>query len=471
MLFNSLEYIFFLPIVFILFWFIPDKYRWIILVGASYYFYMKWNRVYVLLILFITFVSYLCGIIIEKYKNIKKRILWITVVINLGILFFFKYFNFFIENIVSLIRKFKSLNEVPLLDIILPVGISFYIFQALGYVIDVYREDEKAEHHFGKFAAYISFFPQLVAGPIERTENLLPQIKRIKKFNYENATYGLKKIAWGYYKKIVIADTLAIDVNRIYSELHSYKGLSLIIISLFFSIQIYCDFSGYSDIAIGTAKLFNIDLMENFKSPYFSTSIKEFWSRWHISLSSWFSDYVYIPLGGNRCGKIRNRINIIITFLLSGLWHGAAWTYIIWGGIHGVGRNLEKECNIKLRNKWMRRLWVFIFCTIGWIFFRAPTLQDAIYILRSLFVGLATPVEYLAAGFSNLGIGRFKLLYLSFLLFILIVFDYTSLKADVIKKVSKWPLVYRWSMYIFIGLLIILFSQKGTPEEFIYFQF
>lgn len=334
MLFNSFAYAIFLPIVFALYWLLPHKYRWALLLVASYYFYMSWNVKYVGLILFTTIASYVAALLMEKYENkkAKKIVLLATAVLCLGVLFFFKYFNFVSSSVAELLSLI-SIQFSPLtLKLLLPVGISFYTFQTLSYVIDVYRGDVKAEHHFGYYATFISFFPQLVAGPIERTENLLPQIKAQHTFDYEQATYGLKLMAWGFFKKIVIADSLSVYVSKVYNAPQSFEGFALILATVFFTFQIYCDFSGYSDIAIGTAKLMGINLMTNFKSPYFSTSIKEFWSRWHISLSTWFRDYVYIPLGGNRVSKVRHALNLLITFLVSGLWHGANWTFVLWGG-------------------------------------------------------------------------------------------------------------------------------------------
>lgn len=334
MLFNSFAFAIFLPIVFIFYWGFPHKYRWILMLVASYYFYMSWNPKYVVLILFTTIVSYVAARLIEKEesKRKKKFILVGTAILCLGVLFFFKYFNFVSESITRLLSIFAIQMNPITLKLLLPVGISFYTFQTLSYVIDVYRGDVPAEKHFGYYAVFISFFPQLVAGPIERTSNLLPQIKAKHEFNYDQATYGLKLMAWGYFKKIVIADTLSKYVSAVYDVPQNLTGFVLVLATLFFTLQIYCDFSGYSDIAIGTAKLLGINLMTNFKSPYFSQSIKEFWSRWHISLSTWFRDYIYIPLGGNRVGKIRHTMNLLITFLASGLWHGANWTFAVWGG-------------------------------------------------------------------------------------------------------------------------------------------
>lgn len=342
--FNSLEYAAFLPIVFALYWALPHKFRWVLLLISSYYFYMSWNPRYVVLILFTTAVSYAAALLLEKYRNRASRnvILAGTLISCLGVLFFFKYFNFASESVAAVARYFSFSMQPITLKLLLPVGISFYTFQTLSYVIDVYRGEVKAERNFGIYAAFISFFPQLVAGPIERTANLLPQIKSEKKFDYDLAMHGARQMLWGFFKKVAVADVAATYVNTAYDTLHSCTGFDLCAAILFFSMQIYCDFSGYSDIAIGTAKLFGINLMTNFKSPYFSTSIKEFWSRWHISLSTWFRDYVYIPLGGSRCSKLRNSFNLLVTFLASGLWHGANWTFVVWGGIHGGAQVVEK---------------------------------------------------------------------------------------------------------------------------------
>lgn len=353
MLFNSFAFAVFLPIVFVIYWALPHKFRWVLVLAASYYFYASWNAKYIFLILFTTVISYIAARLLEVANSRKKKrgILIGTVFLCLGILFFFKYFNFFIESVTAFLSLFSIQVSPVLLDILLPVGISFYTFQTLSYVIDVYKGNAPAEHHFGYYAAYISFFPQLVAGPIERTGNLLPQIKEEHKFDYYQATYGLKLMAWGYFKKVVIADTLSQYVSIVYDSPLEFHGFALILASVFFSIQIYCDFSGYSDIAVGTARLLGINLMTNFKSPYFSQSVKEFWSRWHISLSTWFRDYVYIPMGGNRVGKAHYIFNLLTTFLVSGLWHGANWTFLLWGGgctgLHKLWKTCLFHANIK----------------------------------------------------------------------------------------------------------------------------
>lgn len=484
MLFNSLNYAIFLPIVFILFWILPHKFRWVLLLISSYYFYMSWNVEYVVLILFTTIISYVCSRFLEKTEKdyLKKMYLIFTLLASLGVLFFFKYFNFFADNICNLLNYIAIPVHPITLNVLLPVGISFYTFQTLSYVIDVYRGKVKPVHHFGVYATYISFFPQLVAGPIERTNNLLPQIIKEHRFDYKKASYGLKLMAWGFFKKIAIADTLAIYVDRIYKDVNHYEGAVLIIASVMFAIQIYCDFSGYSDIAIGTAKLFDIDLMKNFKSPYFSTTIKQFWSKWHISLSTWFKDYVYIPLGGNRKGSKRRAFNLVVTFLVSGLWHGANWTYVVWGAIHGIAQIIEnglkgllkKRTISKGENKvkyWCSVTGVFAFCTLGWIFFRATSLNDAFYVFQSMFTGISNPIKYVVDGLYALEISRLDLLNVCVMIGILFVYDFYDTKIDVIEKIGTLKLPVRWSIYIACVLLILVFAPIKSGGEFIYFQF
>lgn len=313
----------------------PHKYRWAWLLAASYYFYMNWNPAYAILIFGSTIITYLCSLLLEKYQTDrgKKRLfLTISLIINFGILFLFKYFNFVNETMFSVMEYLGVRWAVPNLDILLPVGISFYTFQAVGYTIDVYRGQLKAERHFGIYALFVSFFPQLVAGPIERASNLLPQFREKHVFNTSMAIDGLKLMLWGYFMKVVVADRLAVYVDAVYNNVDQHNGTSLLLASILFSFQIYGDFGGYSLIAIGAAKIMGFRLMTNFKRPYFATSIKAFWSRWHISLSTWFKDYLYIPLGGNRVSRKRHYYNLFVTFLVSGVWHGANMTFVIWGG-------------------------------------------------------------------------------------------------------------------------------------------
>lgn len=484
MLFNSLEFAVFLPIVFALFWLLPEKFRWIVILVSSYYFYMSWNVKYVVLILFTTVISYFCARILQNTdkERIKKISLVVTLVASLGVLFVYKYFNFFIDSFAELMNTIGfSVNAVTL-SLLLPVGISFYTFQTLSYVIDVYRGDAEVEKNFGKYAAFVAFFPQLVAGPIERTKNLLPQISRKHTFKYENAAYGLRIMAWGFFKKIVIADTLAMYVDQVYNELEYHSGFSLVLAMIMFTFQIYCDFSGYSDIAIGTAKLFDIELMKNFSSPYFSASIKEFWSRWHISLSTWFKDYVYIPLGGNRCSKPRHYLNLILTFGISGLWHGASWTYVVWGLIHGVGQVLEnifskgKKITRSLSKKstvftWISVVGVFIFCIITWVFFRAESFGDAIYIFKNAFKGISIPGMYIMDGLKALSLGSAKAIDLVIMLALLLVFDFFNIKHDVIAKIGELKAAYRWIIYIIFTVVLLYLLPQNAGNEFIYFQF
>lgn len=479
MLFNSFSFALFLPVVFILYWTLPHKCRWVLMLMASYYFYMSWNVKYVFLILFTTVVSYWAARLLEKQESKKKK-KWIlagTAVLCLGILFFFKYFNFVSESATALLSVFTIKMNPLVLNLLLPVGISFYTFQTLSYVIDVYKGDVPSEHHFGYYATFISFFPQLVAGPIERTSNLLPQIKAEHRFDYDQATYGLKLMAWGYFKKIVIADMLSKYVSKVYDAPQRFQGFALVLATVFFTIQIYCDFSGYSDIAIGTAKLLGMNLMTNFKSPYFSASIKEFWSRWHISLSTWFRDYVYIPLGGNRVGKVKHSLNLMITFLVSGLWHGANWTFVVWGGIHGAAQIVENAFMPKKEEKstgiarWIRIFIVFAFVAFAWIFFVSNSIRDAAYVIGHLFDNILSPIAYLHSGFADIGMTKWMFAEGVFLVVIMGVFDFFSLKMDVIAELGRKNLVVRWMAYICLGLIIVFLSQKGVAAEFVYFQF
>ncbi len=477
-LFNSLAYAVFLPVVFILYWVLPHKVRWPLLLIASYYFYMSWNAAYVVLIGATTLVSYGCALLLEKTDNPGKKKLYVAIAlfISLGILFVFKYFNF----TAGLLEQISEAIRIPRLDVLLPVGISFYTFQTLSYVIDVYRGQTKAEHNLGVYATFVSFFPQLVAGPIERSNNLLPQITSEKRFDYSSATYGIRLILWGLYKKMVIADNLAVFVDRVFENVQNYQGYSFVLAAFFFSIQIYCDFSGYSDIARGSAKLLGIDLMENFKSPYFSSSIREFWSRWHISLSTWFRDYVYIPLGGNRKGKFRTILNNLITFLVSGLWHGANVTYVVWGGIHGAGQVAENLAGLDGKGKKKSKLrkiigvpLVFIFVTLAWVFFRAKSLPDAAYVLTHLFTDLEIlhPGAYFYNG-MNVIFMNWGLFWRDMALYILplAVYDWFSLKTDVPSWLGKQNALVRYGYVTLLIAVILIFGYVGQ-STFVYFQF
>ena len=482
MLFNSFAFAIFLPIVFGLYWLLPHRFRWGLLLAASYYFYMSWNVRYVGLILFTTVVSYLSAIMLERTKSArgKRGILAGALLACLGVLFVFKYFNFVSRSVSDFCRMISIPMHPVTLKLMLPVGISFYTFQTLSYVIDVYRGNVRAERNFGIYATFVSFFPQLVAGPIERSGNLLHQVREEHVFDYSQAVYGMKLLTWGFFKKLVVADNLAVYVDRIYNNLHFYHGLSLIMATVFFAFQIYCDFSGYSDIARGTAKLFGVELMVNFKSPYFSTSIKEFWSRWHISLSTWFRDYVYIPLGGNRVKRSRHYFNLVATFLVSGLWHGAEWTFVIWGGLHGLLQVLEQALHLTGRRAdgderhggkwWIRVGIVFIAVCLAWVFFRADTLGDAVYLLTHMFDGIGDPYIYMLQAYVDMDFCLGEAALLGLYLVILMAYDYASLRTDVLMWVGGRRKAVRYVFYF--GLVtFIIFNRSIVESAFIYFQF
>ena len=488
MLFNSLQFVIFFPIVIILYFLIPYKKRWILLLIASYYFYMCWKVDYILLIIISTLIDYICSNKMSQIKEKVKRKKWLLISIfsNIGILFGFKYFNFFSDNIQTLFNNYNIFYETPLFNVLLPVGISFYTFQTLSYTIDVYNNKTPAQKHLGVFAVYVSFFPQLVAGPIERSNHLLPQFFREHDFSYIRVKAGLQKMLWGFFKKIVIADNLAILVDGVYNNVDNYSGLTLIVATIFFTFQIYCDFSGYSDIAIGTAKVMGFELRENFKRPYFSKSIREFWQRWHITLSTWFRDYVYIPLGGNRTIKWRWYYNIFITFLVSGLWHGANWTFVIWGALHGtyliialVLTNPKKQFSSLIQkqsksfNKLLDVTITFILVAFAWIFFRANNLDDAIYIISNLFVNYNEIINLSELRIQFRGIGLFQEDLIKCFLLILALFLYSSYErsGNVWGKLQQKPKWIRWSIYYILVYCILFIAPHSNVNNFIYFQF
>lgn len=482
MLFNSVAFAIFLPIVFAIYWCLPKRCQWVVLFAASYYFYMSWNAAYVILILFTTVVSYLCARLLEQMQTMraKKVCVGAALLASLSVLFVYKYFSFFFAGLQAICDAIAIPLAPVTLQLLLPVGISFYTFQTLSYVIDVYHGKIAAEHHFGRYATFVSFFPQLVAGPIERTYNLLPQIKARHTFSYAQGSYGTKLMAWGFFKKVVIADTLAVYVDTVYADLALHQGFALVVAILFFTLQIYCDFSGYSDIAIGVAKLFGIDLMINFKSPYFSTSIRDFWGRWHISLSTWFRDYVYIPLGGNRCSRLKNTRNLIITFLVSGLWHGANITFVVWGAVHGVAQvieNLFAKADTPAQRKtdkkticwWVKCAAVFFFCNLAWVVFRADTISDAIYLFTHCLVGITNPVAYLMQGLSLLELWLPDLIGIAIPIGILMAYDYINLTKDPIALLSRQKVFVRWPIYILLIVTVLLSPSESSA--FVYFQF
>ena len=482
MLFNSVSFAVFLPVVFAAYWVLPHRFRWLVLLCASYWFYMSWNVKYVVLILFTTVVSYAAAILMERYETpqSRKRILIGTLIACLGVLFVFKYFNFFSETMAGVVSLFGTQVHPVTLKLLLPVGISFYTFQTLSYVIDVYRGEVKAERHLGIYATFVSFFPQLVAGPIERTKNLLPQIRSEHRFDEQQALFGAKLMLWGYFKKLVVADNLAYYVDRIFDDVTAYRGFVFLIAAVFFSIQIYCDFSGYSDIARGTANLFGIDLMDNFKSPFLASSVRELWSRWHISLSTWFRDYVYIPLGGNRCGAVRKQINLLIASFASGLWHGANWTYVLWGLVNGVIQVMENITGLRHTKKSGKRasvfrpVIVFFFFAFTMFFFRAKSLTDSVYLFAHFLDGLGDPVLYLWRGFADINMYKETLAGYCFVIFLpLFLYDLCSIRAGKsgIEVLTEKPGWLQWMVFLLVAFIIVLFAPKGVAEDFVYFQF
>ncbi len=393
MLFNSVEYFVFLPVVLLGFFLIPSRFRWIWLLAASWYFYASWSSQYLLLFIANTLVAYLAGLGFERFpeKAARRLILGVATGLLLGTLFVFKYLEFFRRSLQALFVAGGADVALPEVQLTLPVGVSFYTFQAFAYVVDVYRRQVAAERHVGVFALYKAFFPQLVAGPIERPSRLLPQLNRPTSLEYQSLATGFALLLVGLFKKVVIADRLGIYVNEVYGHPSQYHGLAVILATYLFAFQIYCDFSGYSDIAIGSARMFGIDLMQNFDRPYFSRSVREFWTRWHISLSTWFRDYLYVPLGGNRVSPWRNKLNLFIVFLVSGLWHGASWTFVAWGALHGLyllfaiwtekPRAWLAHRSGLARIGWLHaaceRVVVFHLIAFAWVFFRADTFGDA----------------------------------------------------------------------------------------------
>jgi alginate O-acetyltransferase complex protein AlgI len=475
MLFNSLNFLFFFTGVTTIYFVLPDKHRWKLLLLASCYFYMFFVPVYLFILGFTIVVDYFAGILIEKNTGKQKKLMLImSLVANIGVLAVFKYYNFIVANLSYVLQTFGFSNHIPYLGILLPIGLSFHTFQAMSYTIEVYRGRQSAERNFGIYALYVMFYPQLVAGPIERPQNVLPQFHQKHSFSYDNLVTGLQQMLWGYFKKVVVADRLAIYVNAIYNH-HpgKHSAITLVTATIFFSFQIYCDFSGYSDIALGIARIMGYKLMINFRRPYFATSIREFWSRWHISLSTWFRDYLYIPLGGNRRSTTRWYLNILIVFMISGLWHGASWVFIIWGALHGtyqilgimfnkIFKNLSVSVNKNAGTIFFKTLFTFMLVSFGWIFFRANTIDDAFVIIRNI-------LTWKGGGLFIGSIADFC--YSIIALSILFITEYAQeFYAESFSLMNnRYKLVRNLSYVAFI--LLILLIGVLNQSQFIYFQF
>ena len=483
--FNSLSYIGFLLVNVLVYYLLPYRARAYQLLIASYFFYMCWNPTYALLMLLSTAVTYGCGLLVgARVWNRRKLWLALSFVLNLAILFFFKYFNFLSDLIGQGLTLLGLSWSPPLLDVLLPVGISFYTFQALGYTVDVYRGDVQPERHFVHYALFVSFFPQLVAGPIERSGNMLRQIKEEHRFRPENLRDGALPVLWGLFKKVVLADNLAVLVNAVYNTPAARSGGEFVLATVAFAIQIYCDFSAYSDIARGSAKMLGFDLMENFRCPYFATSIQDFWRRWHISLSTWFRDYLYFPLGGSRKGKARRLLNLMIIFLVSGLWHGAALTFVVWGLLNGLYQVISillrpvKEKILSLlhigeKNPALhvfRILFTFFLTCLAWVLFRANSLTDAAAIFQSL---LALPQTGFTVDLMLLNITVPTLWMLGICTVVLLTADYFITEWGLMAKINRFVSV-RYAVYFLILAAILIFGSWGegfAPQDFVYFQF
>ncbi len=494
MIFNSIDFLIFFPIVTLIYFLVPKKLRYIWLLGASYYFYMCWNAKYAILLLVSTLTTWLAGWMIQIAKDVrvKKGAMAACIVVNIAILFFFKYFNFFTDTCNRILSKLNIQIPENTLDVLLPVGISFYTFQALGYIIDVYRGRIEAEKNPLRYALFVSFFPQLVAGPIERSENLLKQVRNVDKmkiWNYENITSGLTLMMWGLFVKMVIADRVAVLVNTVFDGVYMYGTVALAAGAMGFALQIYCDFMGYSTIAVGAARVMGFTLMENFETPYFATSVSDFWRRWHISLSSWFCDYVYIPLGGNRCSKVRKYFNLLVTFGVSGLWHGANWTYVFWGMLHGVYQIVGDitrpvrqavciKCQAKTESfsfKLAQMVGTFFFVDIAWIFFRASSISVALDYCKRLFTKW-DPWSLFNGEIYTLGLDRFEfniLVVAAIVLFLVDLLRYFK-KQTITEFLKEQCIWFRWGVILLLIFACIIYGMYGIQFEssqFIYFQF
>lgn len=497
MLFNSYDFLIFLPILFLVYLCVPKKLRYIWLLIASYYFYMSWSIKYISIIMFTTIITWITGMLLYKVnksgkKTRKKWILFISIAITVSLLGFFKYSGFIIYNINKITALLKLKVKFSAFNLVMPIGISFYTFQSLSYIIDIYRDKIEPEKNICKYALYVSFFPELVSGPIERAKNILPQIanlENIKLLDYERITSGLTIMLLGYFQKLVIADRVAILVNTVFDSYWMYGTFALFVAAIGYAVQIYCDFASYSNLAIGTAKILGINLMDNFNAPYFSKSISEFWHRWHISLSTWLRDYVYISLGGNRCSKIRKYFNIMVTFLVSGLWHGANWTFIIWGALHGlyqiIGAELRpikdkinKRLNTKVTSISYRIGQVFItfiLVDFAWIFFRSNSLSNAFGYIQRMFTKF-DPWSIYNESIYTLGLVRQELnvLLIACIVFFMIELIQYIKKQNLVVFLNNQCIWFRWAVIILVMYAIGVYGIYGpsfNPQQFIYFQF
>lgn len=488
MLFNSFQFLVFFIIVTTAYFVLPHKYRWFLLLGSSCYFYMVFVPIYILILCFTIVVDYFAGILLETSRgNKRKYYLIASLIANIGMLAIFKYYNFLNDNLTSLLHVGGYQNPIPHLSILLPIGLSFHTFQAMSYTIEVYYQKQKAERKFGIFALYVMYYPQLVAGPIERPQHLLHQFYEEHYFDYNRVTDGLKLMVWGLFQKVVIADRIAVIVDNVYNNPYEYQGISLILATVLFSFQIYCDFSGYSDIAIGASQVMGITIMKNFNRPYQSKSIREFWGRWHISLSTWFRDYLYISIGGNRVSIPRWYFNLFIVFLISGLWHGANWTFVIWGALHGfymvfglatksIRAKMTQQLGLNKLPRFSNALKIittFFLVTFAWIFFRANSISIAFFIIKRSITGLYDEIFNL---FHHLPLilpvvpSKIELLIGIIAIALMEAIHVLQNRYSIRDWIRTKPAYMRWGMYYAIILLIIFFGVFEN-RQFIYFQF
>ncbi len=489
MLFSSLAYLVFLPVVALLYFLLPKPVKNPMLLAASYYFYMNWNAAFALLLLAATGVTYAGGLLIGRAKTGKGKrgILAACLVLNLGVLYFFKYWNFTTEGIRTLADALFAMKLADgRLNILLPVGISFFTFQVVGYLIDVYRGKTVPERNIITYALFVAFFPQLLSGPIARSTQLLPQFRETNRFDFDRMRSGLLLMGWGFFKKLVIADRLSVVANTVFADVRKYDGVELLVAMVCFSFQIYCDFSAYTDIARGSARILGFSLMQNFQSPYLSRNIREFWQRWHISLSSWFRDYLYIPLGGSRKGLARKYVNLLVVFLVSGLWHGAAMTFVVWGLLNGLYQMIG-EITLPVRDRMLRVagidrqsachqgmqvLVTFLLAMTAWVFFRAATLPDALYVASHMWV--PDLWKWTDGSLLRLGLDLPELvLGMASAIGVIAVEGVTQRRKNLVAVLVAQPLVYRWAAYLCLLFAVLVLGRYGmfAEQSFLYFQF
>lgn len=501
MSFNSLKFLIFLVVVLILYYIIPNKFRWILLLVASYYFYMSWNAALIVLILITTITSYLSGIFIERTDNKNKKIFWLVfaLVVSLGILIFFKYINFILSSVIGFLNLFSLNLDSVFLDLILPVGISFYTFQTLSYVIDVYRGEYKAEKHFGYFALFVSFFPQLVAGPIERADNLIPQLKDNHIFNMDDFLAGFRIILVGFFRKCVIADVCGVYVNNVFNNIGDANTLSIFLAGLLFAVEIYNDFAGYSDIATGCARMMGIKLTKNFDRPFLSQSFNEMWSRWHITLNNWFRDYIYLPLNyramGKKHVKLRVYFNLLFVFIISGLWHGASWTYVLWGLFNGILmlidqltkkpiQNFYKKHNLNRNAKalvFLRRFLIILVMSFTGYFFRSNSIEQFFELMGRFFTSFGFSIEYFKSSFNSLGLNLTGFIQIALTIAsMILIYNFGQFKKEeedtILPNIKvKTFNVLQYSCYVYTFVIIalswIMLIKTNDISSFAYFQF